>query len=84
MGYKRKGRVVTVSVRARDIGVPGRTATGVGSIVISWGDRTKGARGTTSVRASHRYGRGGSYPLQITATDRAGNQRVSVRAVRVR
>jgi hypothetical protein len=82
--YKRVRRVVTLSVRARDIGVPGRTATGLRSIVVSWGDRTKGAGGTTSVRASHRYRRGGSYPLQITATDRAGNQRVSLRTVRVR
>lgn len=84
VGYARKGRVVTLSVRARESGVVGRTATGVRSIVVSWGDRTKGARGTKSVRVSHRYQRGGSYPLQITASDRAGNQRTSRRTVRVR
>jgi hypothetical protein len=84
VGYKRKRRVVTLRVRARDVGTPGRTATGVGSVVISWGDRTPGARGTSSVRASHRYRGGGSYPLQITATDRAGNQRTSLRTVRIR
>ncbi|MBW3609868.1 MAG: hypothetical protein KY463_16370, partial [Actinobacteria bacterium] len=82
--YQRKGRVVTLSVRARDPGLPGRTATGVRSIVVSWGDRTKGGRGTSSVRASHRYRRSGSYPLQITASDRAGNERTSRRTVRVR
>ena len=81
--YKRKRRVVTLSVRARDVGVPGRTRTGVRSVVVSWGDRTKGAGGTSSVRASHRYRRRGSYPLQITATDRAGNQRTSLRTVLV-
>ncbi|HEV2775169.1 MAG TPA: hypothetical protein VGV90_06235 [Solirubrobacteraceae bacterium] len=81
--YRRRGRVVTVSVRARDIGIRGRTATGLRSVVISWGDRTKGAAGTSSVRASHRYRGGGSYPLQITAKDRAGNQRTSLRTVRI-
>jgi hypothetical protein len=70
-------------VRARDIGLPGRTATGLRSVVVSWGDRTKGASGTSSVRTSHRYRRGGSYPLEITATDRAGNQRTSLRTVRI-
>lgn len=81
--YRRKGRVVSLSVRAREIGVRGRTASGQRSIVVSWGDRTRGARGTSSVRASHRYRRSGSYPLEITATDRAGNERTSRRTVRV-
>jgi hypothetical protein len=83
VSYRRSGRVVRLSVRARDIGVRGRTATGLRSIVVSWGDRTKGAAGTSSVRASHRYRRGGSYPLQITAKDRAGNERTSLRTVRI-
>ncbi len=61
----------------------GRTATGLRSVVVSWGDRTKGAGGTASVRASHRYPRGGSFSLQITATDRAGNVRTSLRTVRI-
>ncbi|HEV2059417.1 MAG TPA: hypothetical protein VGR11_08665, partial [Solirubrobacteraceae bacterium] len=82
--YQRTGRVVTLSVRARDPGLRGRTAAGVRSIVVSWGDRTKGARGSSAVRASHRYRRSGSYPLQITASDRAGNERTSRRTVRVR
>ena len=81
--YRRRGRLVTVFVRARDIGVRGRTATGLRSIVVSWGDRTKGATGRSSVRARHRYRRGGSYPLQITAKDRAGNERTSLRTVRI-
>ena len=83
VSYRRRGRLVRLSVRARDIGVRGRTATGLRSVVVSWGDRSKGARGTSSVRVSHRYRRGGSYPLQITATDRAGNQRTSRRTVRI-
>ena len=83
VSYRRKGRVVRLSVRARDPGVRGRSATGLRSVVVSWGDRTKGARGTSSLRASHRYPRGASYPLQITATDRAGNVRTSLRTVRI-
>ena len=83
VSYRRKGRVVRLSVRARDSGVRGRSATGLRSVVVSWGDRTKGATGTSSVRASHRYPRRGSYPLQITATDRAGNVRTSLRTVRI-
>jgi hypothetical protein len=83
VSYRRRGRVVRLSVRGRDSGVLGRSATGLRSIVVSWGDRTKGATGTSSVRASHRYPRRGSYPLQITATDRAGNARTSLRTVRI-
>ncbi|MDQ3724181.1 MAG: hypothetical protein M3376_14215, partial [Actinomycetota bacterium] len=82
--YKRKRRVVTVSVTARDPGLRGRGAAGLRSIVVSWGDRTEGAGGTSSVRASHRYRRDGSYPLLITATDRAGNQSTSLRTVLIR
>ena len=81
--YKRKRRVVTLSVSARDPGVRGLTATGLRSLVVSWGDRSRGARGISSVRASHRYRGRGSYPLQITATDRAGNVRTSLRTVRI-
>ena len=84
VSYTRKRRVVRLSVRSRDVGVRGRSAAGLRSVVVSWGDRTKGARGTSALRVSHRYRRGGSYPLVITATDRAGNVRTSQRTVRVR
>ena len=53
------------------------------SIVVSWGDRTKGARGTSRVRARHRYRRSGTFPLEITATDKAGNATVVRRTVRI-
>jgi hypothetical protein len=81
--YKRSRRVVTLSLRARDRDRPGHRASGVRSIVVSWGDRTKGARGTLSLRARHVYRRGGTYPLEITAIDNAGNQRVERRSVRI-
>ena len=79
--YKRKKRVVTLSVRARDVGLAGRSATGLRSVAVSWGDGTKGAGGTSSVRASHRYRRSGSFTLEVVATDRVGNKRSSVRTV---
>ena len=82
VGYKRKGRVVTLGVRARDTDRPGHRASGVRSLVVSWGDRTKGVRATTRIRVSHRYPRG-SFPLEIVATDRAGNRRVERRTVRI-
>jgi hypothetical protein len=81
--YQRRKRVVRLSVTARDPGVRGRSATGLRSVLVSWGDGTKRAGGTASVRASHRYPRPGRFSLQITATDRAGNVRTSQRTVRI-
>jgi hypothetical protein len=82
VGYKRKKRVVTLGVRARDDASNGRLASGIEGIVVSWGDGTKGARGRTLVRATHRYARG-KYTLTITARDRAGNENVSERKLRI-
>ncbi|MEA2224576.1 MAG: hypothetical protein QOH83_2952 [Solirubrobacteraceae bacterium] len=82
VGYKRTRRVVTLSVRARDPDPRGHRAAGVRGIVVSWGDRTKGARGTLALRVRHRYRHKGTYPLEIVATDRAGNERRVRRTVR--
>ena len=81
--YARERRVVRLSVRARDPDPRGHRSTGVRSIVVSWGDRTKGARGRSALRARHRYGGTGTFPLEITATDRAGNRSVVRRSVRI-
>jgi hypothetical protein len=81
--YARAQAVVGVSVRARDQSGVGHRASGIKSIVVSWGDRTRGVRGTSSVRARHRYGHVGTFPLEITASDRAGNLRRSARTVRI-
>ncbi|HEX4345856.1 MAG TPA: PKD domain-containing protein [Solirubrobacteraceae bacterium] len=83
VGYKRKKRVVTLGVHARDDARAIKTTSGMKSLVVSWGDRTPGARGVTSIRTTHRYRRPGSYPLTITARDKAGNATVSTRTVRV-
>ncbi|MDP2711599.1 MAG: hypothetical protein Q8O56_10305 [Solirubrobacteraceae bacterium] len=80
--YRRERRLVTLSVRARDLASGGRRASGIRSVVVSWGDRTRGSRGTSRLRAQHRYRRAGSYRLVVTATDKAGNTRVWRRTVR--
>jgi hypothetical protein len=81
VGYKRTKRVVTVSVRGRDLRGPGFRSSGLRDIVISWGDATPGVSGVASVRARHRYSRPGTYALEITARDNAGNTTVNRRSV---
>jgi hypothetical protein len=83
VGYKRSKRVVNVSVRARDVGGAGTRSSGIASVVISWGDATKGAGGTSRVKARHRYAKPGTYPLEVTARDKAGNVTVQRRTVLV-
>lgn len=84
VSYNRKKRVVTVSARARDNSRAPKRTSGMKGVVVSWGDRTKGSRGRSRVRAKHRYRRKGTYPLEITATDKAGNETTSTRSVRIR
>ena len=81
--YQRRKRVVSLSVGARDNAAASNLVSGMQDVVISWGDRTPGARGRARVRATHRYRRKGTYPLTITARDKAGNEVVSKRTVRV-
>ena len=84
VGYKRARRVVTISVRARDPDPRGHHRSGLRSVVVSWGDRSKRVRGTTTrLRTRHRYRGRGTFPLTITGRDRAGNERVVRRTVRI-
>jgi hypothetical protein len=80
--YKRKQRVVVLSVRARDDASNGRLSAGMEGIAVSWGDGTTGPRGRFEVRATHRYQRG-KFTLTITARDKAGNEVVNERALRI-
>jgi hypothetical protein len=80
--YKRKQRVVVLSVRARDDAGNGRLSAGMEGISLSWGDGTTGPRGRFDVRATHRYPRG-KFTLTITARDKAGNEVVDERALRI-
>jgi hypothetical protein len=81
VGYRRKKRVVTIGARAQDLRGRGLRSSGMRSVAISWGDGSPDARGTTSVRARHRYARGGSFALVVTARDRAGNVATNRRTV---
>jgi len=81
--FSRKGRRISVRVRGRDVRRPGHRTSGIGGIVVSWGDRTPGARGRSALRASHRYRRRGTFPLTVTTRDKAGNTTVRKRAVRI-
>ncbi|HEV7804503.1 MAG TPA: hypothetical protein VGO80_01675, partial [Solirubrobacteraceae bacterium] len=83
VGYKRHKRVVTLDVRARDDTRRGPFAAGLDRVVVSWGDRTPIASGRFGVRRVHRYRRKGTYTLRIVARDRAGNQAVDERMLRV-
>jgi len=83
-GYKRSGRVVTLSIRGRDPDPRGHRASGMRSVTIAWGDRSKGVRARTArLRARHRYRGRGSFQLVVTGRDRAGNERVVRRTVRI-
>jgi len=83
VGYQRARRVVSLSVRARDPDPRGHRSSGMRSVVVSWGDRSRGARGTTRLRARHRYRGRGRFRVVITGRDRAGNERSVQRTVRI-
>jgi len=83
VGYKRSKRVVTVSVRGRDLGGAGHRSSGIRDVAVSWGEASPRASGTSRVRARHRYRRAGEYALEITARDKAGNVTVNKRTVRI-
>ena len=83
IGYKRKKRVVTVGVRGRDDTRFGVYASGIARVAVSWGDRTPVVTSRFGLRTTHRYRRGGTYELRIVARDKAGNERVDVRTVRM-
>jgi hypothetical protein len=82
VGYRRKKRVVSLGVRARDDARRGRLAAGMEGIRVSWGDGTPPAIGEFTVRTTHRYPRG-RFTLTITARDKAGNEVVDERRVRI-
>ncbi|HVF77301.1 MAG TPA: hypothetical protein VNA28_03305 [Solirubrobacteraceae bacterium] len=84
VGYKRSRRVVTLGIRARDPDQPGHHKSGLASVVVSWGDGSQGVRSTAGrLRTRHRYSGSGTFALTVTGRDRAGNERVVTRTVRI-
>ena len=68
-------------MRPTDANPAGRPASGVGRVVISWGD---GSRTTGRRSATHSYGRAGRRTVRVTVSDRAGNAVVVNRAITIR
>jgi hypothetical protein len=78
VSISRRARVVTVRARGGD--PRGRLKSGLGRIVVDWGDkRFRPMKG----RASRRYARNGTYTIRVKAIDRALNETVVTRRVRV-
>jgi hypothetical protein len=67
---KRKQRAVTLTAKAADVVPPSGKAAGVKYVRIDWGD---GSGMTQATKATHRYGRTGSFTIRVNATDNAGN-----------
>lgn len=75
-----------VVARARDrvaAGLPGKTASGVALVTLSWGDGTV-RTAKKAFTARHAYRRRGRYRITLTVTDRAGNRTTSTRPVTIK
>jgi hypothetical protein len=77
---KRKKRVVNVTAKAGDVVPPSGQASGIKYVRIDWGDGTGFAQAR---KASHRYGRTGSFTIRVSATDGAGNVTVGERRITI-
>jgi hypothetical protein len=76
---EKRGRVVSVRARGRDS--RGRLKSGIGRVLVDWGDgKLVRVRGSG---ASKRYGRSGRFTLRVKAVDRAGNETVAARRVQI-
>ena len=62
-------------------GLPSAEASGVSKVVVKWGDGT--SQRIRHRKAIHRYAQARHYLLKITITDRAGNQTVLTRRLRI-
>jgi len=78
IGVTRKRRVVTVTARGGDPN--GALPTGLSRILVDFGDGRLVPMGR---KASKRYARSGSYTVRVKAIDRAGNETVQGRRVRI-
>jgi hypothetical protein len=67
---KRRQRAVTVQAKVADVIPPSGQAAGIKYVRIDWGDRSAV---TQARKATHRYGRTGSFTVRVSGTDRAGN-----------
>jgi hypothetical protein len=80
-GKRKRGGFVKVLARANDVLPASGKASGVKFVRIDFGDRSGIV---TARRASHRYGRSGSFTIRVSATDAAGNASATTRRIRVK
>jgi hypothetical protein len=78
VSLRRRGRVLSVRARPRDS--RGRLRSGVNRVLVDWGDRKLLRMGS---RSSKRYARKGRYTVRVKALDKAGNETVVTRRVKI-
>jgi len=80
-GSRKRARPVRVAVTAADGSLETPSGSGIKTVRISWGDKT---RAVSSRQASHRYAKGGTYTIRVSATDVAGNAVAVTRRITVK
>jgi hypothetical protein len=78
-GRRRHGAAVRFSVRASD--PRGKITTGLKGTRIDFGD---GSKPSTLRRVAHVYRRAGTYAVEVSARDKAGNETIISRALRIK
>jgi hypothetical protein len=79
-GVKRKGKPVRVRARVADGSLRSPTGSGVKVVRIAFGDGAE----VLGRDATHRYRRGGTFTVRVTAADKAGNVIVVRRQIRIK
>jgi hypothetical protein len=78
IGLRKKKRVVTVTARGGD--PDGAFPTGLSRILVDWGNGQLLRMGR---KAARRYPSNGNYTLRVKAVDKAGNETIQTRRVRI-
>jgi hypothetical protein len=85
-GARHVGASLTLHLTYRDAppaGLPARSASGVASLTIRWGDGTTTHLKPGTHRISHSYRRPGRHRITVTVVDRAGNRTSAVKRVKI-
>lgn len=69
-GSQKRFKPIKVAVKAADGSLASPSGSGIKTVRISWGDKS---RAVSNRRASHRYAKSGKYTIRVSATDVAGN-----------
>jgi len=80
-GSRKRGKPIKVAVKAADGSLETPSGSGIKTVRVDWGDKSRVASGR---RASHRYAKGGKYTVRVSAADVAGNavaltQRITIK-----